>query len=1298
MARSDVEDIYPLSPMQDGMLFHGLLEPESGLYVEQFSWEVAGAFDAEAFARAWQAMVDRHPVLRTGFFWENVERPLQVVRRSAQLPCRQLDWSEVPVEQQRQRLDALMAELHATGFDLRRPPLLRLTTVRLGADRHRVVWDFHHLLLDGWSMPLVLDEVLAGYRADTDGTQATLVDRRPYADYIAWLAEQPLADAQAYWRDQLDGITSPTPLGVDRAQPGAGHGERRRDLSSAVAADLRGLARALRVTASTVLAAAWGLLLGHYSGRDDVVFGTTVSGRPASLPGSDAMIGLFINTVPVRVRVPPAHAVSDWLEGLQEARAAGADAEFARLVDVQAWSDVPRGVELFESLLVYENYPAADAAGDDAPFVIRDVEAVELTNYPLTLVAQPGGGGLALRALFDRSRFDDATVDRLLDHLAQVVRGIVADPDQLVGDVEVIGAEEAERVRRWATGPRLAVPDATTPELVAAAAGTDPEAEAVVGAAASAVAARDAEVVAGAGTALTYGALHARALAGAGRLRDRGVGPGDRVALAVGRSQEWVIAQLATWYAGAAFVALDPAVPADRLRALLDDCHPAVTLTDAELAGLCAPDGEMLEQPIPVAADDVAYVIYTSGSTGAPKGVEVTHRGLANLVAWHRDTYRPSPGERASSLAGLGFDASVWETWPTLAAGATLCLAPAGVAADVDALLGWLDAQTVAVAFLPTPVAEAALATDRWPSSLRLLLTGGDRLRRRPPPGLHFTLHNHYGPTEASVVATAALVEPDGTAPPAIGRPLPNTAAYVLDPRGALAAEGVVGELHLGGSGLARGYLGRPDLTAERFRDHPCYGRLYATGDLVRWGPDGALGYVGRADDQVQIRGVRVEPAEIETALAGAPGVTDAAVAMRDGRLVAYIVGTTEDRACQAHLAARLPASHLPTAYVPLPALPLTGNGKVDRAALPAPERPRLVQPRNRAEAAVAAAWSEVLGVTDVGVHDNFFALGGHSLLATQLVSRIRSRLETDLPLRALFDAPTIAQLAARLPARPSAAALADTQPPDRPSADVPAPPPASRRPAAPSPWLVVPEPRPAARARLFCLPYAGGGASTYRPWARLVPPTIELVAVQLPGREDRRRDDALRRMPELVAAAVTALDDRFDRPFALFGHSMGALIAFELARELRRSGRREPVHLFASGHGAPQLPSRSARAYDAPDEAFAERLRELEGTPEEVLAHPELRALLLPLIRADFELCDTYTYTREPPLDVPISAFGGVADEVVSREQLAAWEEQTIAGFALRMLPGGHFFLRDQDDVILRTVAADLLAAARTG
>lgn len=1042
MDKENIEDFYPLSPMQQGMLFHTLYAPQADVYFEQMQCRLKGNLDVAAFQHAWQLVVNRHTILRTGFLWERLEQPVQVVYRHADVELIYQDWQELPVDEQTRNFENMLEKDKKRGFQLSQAPLLRLLLARLGQDTHAFVFSYHHLILDGWSLSLLISEVLAFYEAGRAGHELHLEPAPRYRDYIVWLKQQNEAQADEFWRSTLKGFAAPTPLPLARSsRPATSHElplSANYVLSSHLTDSLVAFVRQQQLTLNTLLQGVWSLLLSCYSGKSDVLFGSTLSSRPAELQHSERMPGLFINTLPVRIKIDGREELLTWLKQLQLQQLELLQYDYSSLVRIQEHSTVPRQFALFESLIVFENYASATLADFGGSLKLSGTRASETTNYPLTLAVVPGTQ-LELKFIYDTAYYDASTIDQLFEHMQALLEEIIITPQRRVSELSLLTT--AERQQLLSYWQKTAVPfayDRSVPDLVEAQAALRPGALAVVSAT----------------TRLTYRELNRRANRVAHYLLAQGIGPEQRVALYMERGANLLIGMLAVLKTGAAYVPLDPAYPQERIAFMLSDAQSQIVLTSRALQSniehvlvqaLCLDeafvDALTYEATNPARSldrENLAYVIYTSGSTGLPKGVEVTHRGLLNLIQWHQRTYEVTQDDRATQLAGIGFDAAVWEIWPYLTAGATLYLPDEETRLDAQKLNTWLVAQGITLSFLPTPLAETILALPRSQrGALRALLTGGDRLHRPAHFPTDFRLVNHYGPTEYSVVVTAGDVreDDDPASLPHIGKPIANTHVYVLDEDMRPVPIGAPGLLYVGGMGLARGYLHRPDLTAERFVPDP-FGddagvRLYNTGDLVYYDRDGAIQFIGRNDQQVKVRGFRIELGEVEAALRTHPAIQNAVVAIQESvngsaLLLAFVV--TNDHAfpsddeVRRFLATTLPDYMLPARIIKMPEFPLTPNGKVDRQALPMPDdllsAPQDIVPaRTETEQRLVEIWQQVLKVKQIGIYDSFFAAGGHSLLATRLVSRLREAFHLELPLRLIFELTTIASQAEHIDA-----------------------------------------------------------------------------------------------------------------------------------------------------------------------------------------------------------------------------------------------------------------------------------------
>ena len=1036
---SGLEDVLPLTPLQAGLLYHADLA-DTDVYVVQTALDLDGEVDAGLLHRCAQALLDRHAVLRTAF-WTDEDEPLAVVPRDVDVPWRVVDLPGEPA------WDELRDAERLRRFDPAEPPLLRFVLARLPG-RARLLLTHHHVLLDGWSVPLLFADLFALYAAG--GDPSGLPRRRPFRDHLAWLAARDADAARQTWRAALDGLDGPTLLAGARPSGGAALPRTvGTELDADATARLDQLARKLGVTVGTVFQTAWGILLGRLTGRVDVVFGTTVSGRPADLPGAEAMLGLFVNTVPVRVRLRAGESLAAHLRAVQDAQVAVLDAQHLGLGEITALTGQ---TELFDTLTAIENYAvdadALAAAQTASGLQVAGVTGGDATHYPFSLVVRPGPVvGIDLDHHPDLA--DTAEARRLLDRLELLLDAMAADPDQPLDAVDLRTVTERGSGGRLA-GPVVELPGGGPEDAFAATAARLPDAVALV--------AGDSRS--------TFAQLDAASNRLARRLVASGVGPDDLVGLALPRTAALVVALLAVWKAGAAHLPLDPSYPTERLAFVLADTPPAVVLTDTatrprlplgrpavagadpvdRAAARVVPRVLVLDEPATAAAvaaepagpmgpaerreprpDHAAYVIHTSGSTGTPKGVVVPRRAVVALLAAHRSgLFAEVAGGRRLRVAGLAsfsFDAAL-DPFMWLLDGHELHLVDDDTRVDPERFVELVRAERIDVvdhtpSFVEHAVTAGLLDADAAHRPSAVLVGGeavGTGLWTRLAAA-DVTAFNVYGPTEFGVDATSTRID---DRPEHIGGPQANAAAFVLDDRLRPVPDGVSGELYLTGPQLARGYAGRAGLTAQRFVAAPDGQRLYRTGDVVRRRADGGLVFLGRADEQVKIRGFRIEPGEVRAALRALPGVSDAAAIVRADTVTGYAVAPgREPGALLAELRGTLPEHLVPSAVVLLDALPLLPSGKLDRAALPAPDTSVPAEPARRPrgpeEQLLVAAFADVLDRPGgVGPDDDFFALGGHSLLATRLIGRVRATFEVDLPLRALFEERTPARLAAR--------------------------------------------------------------------------------------------------------------------------------------------------------------------------------------------------------------------------------------------------------------------------------------------
>ncbi|BAY50143.1 amino acid adenylation domain-containing protein (plasmid) [Scytonema sp. HK-05] len=1043
MKKNNIEDIYQLSPMQQGMLFHTLYAPDYGVYCQQFNCTFTGKLDVEAFTAAWQQVVARHVVLRTAFVWERQDQPLQVVSRQVKLPIEIHSWIGLSPQEQQQQLQAFLESDQNRGFQLTKAPLMRLTLIQMSDDVYQFVWSYHHILLDGWSLPLVFKEVLLFYEAKSLGQQLQLPPTRSYREYVAWLQKQNLAQAEEFWRQTLFGVTAPTPLVIDKAHHSKSlqqsYSEKILLLSSEATTALVSFARKYQLTLNTLVQAAWASLLLRYSGETDVVFGVTVSGRTAPIISVESIVGLFINTLPMRVGVTDEDTVLPWLKQIHKQQVEITSYEYTPLVQIQRLSDVPQGLPLFESIVVFENYPVDSALEQNSQKLhISDVRAFERNNYPLTLIAQPGVQ-LSFRFIYDSQRFESASVTRMVGHFQALLQGLVADPDQKLSHIPLLSATEQHQILiEWNNTHAPYPQEKCLHSLFEQQVQKTPDAVAVVFEE----------------QRLTYSELNTRANQLAHYLQALGVGPEVLVGVCLERSVEMVVGLLGILKAGGAYVPVDPEYPQERLAYMLEDSRVKVLLTQEKLVARLAEQQAHLvcldtnwqaisessaENPRSgVLPHHLAYVIYTSGSTGKPKGAMNTHQAICNRLVWMQQAYQITPDDCILQKTPFSFDVSVWEFFWPLMTGARLVVAQPGGHRDSAYLVKLIAKEQITTLHFVPSMLQVFLEEQSLESctSLRQVFCSGEALPKELQEKffarLGCSLHNLYGPTEAAIDVTYWQCHKDSillSVP--IGRAIANTQIYILDPHLQPVPTGVPGELHIGGVGLARGYLNRPETTAEKFIPNPFSSepgsRLYKTGDLARYLNDGNIEYICRIDFQVKIRGFRIELGEIEAVLTQHPDVNSCVTIVRedatgDKRLVAYVVADTRTAVTMSQLRSflkqKLPDYMVPSAFVILDSLPLTPNGKLDRRALPKPDTTRheretvLAPPRTESEEILAKIWREVLHLEQVSIHDNFFELGGDSILSIQIIFKAK-QAGLQLTAKQIFEHLTIAELAA---------------------------------------------------------------------------------------------------------------------------------------------------------------------------------------------------------------------------------------------------------------------------------------------
>ncbi|MGA8944246.1 MAG: amino acid adenylation domain-containing protein [Thermoactinomyces sp.] len=1026
-----IQDIYPLSPLQKGILFHAIQTRIQ--YFEQFYLDLDGTVDFAVFKQSLEELVQKHDVLRTVFLFQNLAQPMQVVLKNAEVSIRYEDLSNLSETEQLAYLQKFKQEDRKKGFATLHEPLLRFALFKLADQQFHFVWSFHHLLFDGWCISLLLEDWLSMYEAGLQGNTLQTERVTPYREYIRWLEEQDHEEAKAFWKEYLHGYEqTASVLGQGIGKKNDYELEKKETvftLPQKLTERLTTLAQQYHVTPGTFFQTIWGVLLQKYNNTDDVVFGTVVSGRPSELPQVEKMVGLFINTVPVRIRSMEYDTFATLLQRVQHEILEAEKVHFASLAEIQA--NTPLYNRLFDHIVAFENYPLDPDSfknrKEKLGFSLTSMDAFEQDNYGIGLIVYPGDEWI-VKLKYDTEFYNGYQIKQVISHLQTLMERILENPETPVDQLEIVSEEEKKKLLIEFNCKRADYPrNVAIHQLIEKQVEKSPRKIALVY--------KDQE--------WTYQELNERANQLARILRDRKIGREDIVGIMMNRSPEFIVSILATLKAGGAYLPIDPEYPASRIQYMLEDSKVKLLLVQPETqvpsgyreSTLVVNDsllqGDTSNLPVVNQPDDLAYLIYTSGSTGKPKGVMVEHQNLCNLVLIAKP-YKINRNSRVLQFASISFDASVAEIFPTLVVGATLYLEDKMVL--LNSLVQYLKEKRISNVTLPPSVLKN-VPYDELPD-MKTIISAGDICS---PDVVNkwkngHTFINAYGPTETTVCATIAEFH-DSVSKTSIGKPFFNQQIYIVNKQNQLQPIGVPGELCISGAGLARGYWNQPELTAEKFVDNPFVPntRMYKTGDWARWLPDGNIEYLGRMDDQVKIRGYRVELGEITNQLIKHPSVEEATViACKDKTgqeyLCAYFTasGRWSVTELRQHLIKELPEYMIPSHFVELEHIPLTPNGKIDKKALPEPVQaiqvnPESASPANEVEEKLVQIWGEVLGLKSIGIHDDFFELGGDSIKAIQIISRLHQQ-DLKLKINDLFDHPTIGELAPYIKRTESAA------------------------------------------------------------------------------------------------------------------------------------------------------------------------------------------------------------------------------------------------------------------------------------
>ncbi|MFD7065177.1 amino acid adenylation domain-containing protein [Streptomyces sp. NPDC059906] len=1296
--KSKLENLLPLTPGQEGMFFHALYTPDSEAYLNQLTVRIDGALDPDRLRRAWQSSVQRHDALRSCFRWESLDQPLQLVVREL-TP----DWQEVDLaDASPQAVEQWLEQDRGCGLDLARPGLHRVRLLRTGSGQWLFVLTIHHLIIDGWSMGVLFQELLDFYRTPTLEPPGSV----GFHSYVKWVAGQDEADTEAFWRRELEGFTGCAYLGTDRHanvpdwRNGFADGEYAAVLTAQQTAALETWARRERVTTSSTLHAAYVLLLHRFTGLRDILYGVTMSGRPAELPGVDSIVGNLVNVLPVRVLVDDALSTGDWARHVQERIAAVTAVQHSSLAQVQRWSSLPVGEPLFSSFMTVENYPFdRSLTAPDPALLLSEAKAYDRTVYPLNLTVVPGEA-LQLRFNYDTRRFAGTDIERIAGHLTELLGHLAGES----AGSSVGALLSAAWATRTPVSAQIAPQELVdVPSQISEAARSNPDG----------IALRQGEKV------RTFAELDTAVLRTARALRRRGIGPGSRVAVQLDHSHTLVETILAVLRAGAAFVPIDWRSDSQRVERIIETA--AVDLLVVADAGQASKNtrprvaAAVLEQeavdlpaeqvPLPsIDSDSTAYVLFTSGSTGEPKGVVVPHRSLANYVHVAVSSYLRPDGGGAPLFSSVAFDLTVTTLFAPLAAGRPLDLLPTGQGVEGVADLLARGRSFDFIKLTPSHLRMLISAAESQPleGSVDVLVVGGEQLsedivhgwRALSPRTL---IVNEYGPTEATVGCCAYQLKPEAEVPSKvpIGKAMPGAELYVLDERGDPAPEGVPGELFIGGLCLADGYLGRADLTASRFVPNPFAdppARLYRTGDLVRSLPGGDLVFLGRNDDQVKIRGHRIELGEVESAIRRTAQVSDCVVARwqraaDDERLVAYVVtrGSTDwpslVASLEEELREQLPGHMVPGHFVRIDVVPQSVNGKVARDRLPEPklsappaDNSGSIEPRDAAELRLAAIWKDLLGLDTVDVRTPFFDLGGHSILAVRMMAQVKKAFGRTLPLSSLLSGGTIETIAEML--RSQGEILWNSLVPIRTSG---------------------------AHRVSFWVHAAGGNVLSYAVISEHLGPRFPMYGLQARGLEPGA--DAVGDIPAMAADYIAAIRGRQPHgPYIIGGWSFGGMLALEITRQLIDLGE-EVAELIMVDTGTNDA---APRTMDPEDPVFLSGLAtfisndHVDGlspaeltavAPEERVGHVVELAKKAGTLPPGFEVADLYrflsvytacneAYRRYTPGKLPPRTTLVRAQENPDSDRQLGWSALTTGRLRVIDAPGNHVTVMNTHNV----------------
>ena len=1027
----NIKDILPLTPMQQGMLFHSLLNPETEVYTEQLSCKIIGNLNIKAMQNAWEKVYNKHDALRASFVWEDVKEPLQIIFKNVKLPFEYFDLTDKDKDEQSGLIQGFENEDRKAGFKLTKAPLTKFKLIKTAENEYYFIWSYHHILFDGWSTPIVFKDFLDNYDALTNDKNVQIIPTREYRDFISYLKNRDRNKQKEFWQKYLAGMEAPTKLPYSKFNSNEhGYEKERIIIDDDLSKKIHTFTKEKNITLNTLIQSAWAFILGKYNSENDILFGVTVSGRSADLEGIQNIVGLFINTIPLRINIRNKKNVLSWLNQNQESFAELLQYEYSSLVDIHKWSQIPGTEEMFKSILVVENYPIDESVKKaESKLRIEDLKTIEKTNYPLTLVASPGTT-IAFDLAYQTEHFTKDSVVRLLLQIKEVLNEFVTKYEKYLSDILILTEEERTKIKQWSyiekPFPEFNIIHEWFENIVRNY--------------------TDSVAVEYKNNTITYSELNSQSNQLAHHLINEGIEKEDIVGICIDKSFEMVIASLAVLKSGAAFIPLDPSYPEERLNYIANDANIKLLVTignneeifqnqnikviNIEKEKEKIETGLKSNPDIKIYESNLAYIIYTSGSTGKPKGVMLQHKGFCNLIEQMHNDFNITEDSSVLQFASYSFDASIAEIFMPLLKRAKLSVIDKELAISPELLVDFMNKSNVTHATLPPSL--LSLIDEHKIEKGKTFVSVGDSCSWSIAERFtnNVRLLNGYGPTEASVGSTWDVVNLEDkmyslTAP--IGKPIGNSKIFILDKNLKQVPIGGVGEIFIGGIGLARGYFNRPDLTAERFLPNPFANnpgeRIYRTGDTARFLDSGAIEFIGRVDFQVKIRGFRIELGEIESQLNSFDEIKNSVViASKDSngneRLIGYIISDNKNidtDEIKNKLRSNLPDYMIPYAIIQLDEFPLTPNGKVNRTVLPKAEEVTTnitdELPTNANEEIIANIWKDILKINQVSINQNFFEIGGHSLLATQVISRLNESFNIQLPIKYIFEFPTISVL-----------------------------------------------------------------------------------------------------------------------------------------------------------------------------------------------------------------------------------------------------------------------------------------------